>query len=90
MDVRNQTDNKTGSYGASKTVSLPFAGGELPVTVRSFYNGNGEYNYYVTLKKADGTEVPMRSSSKTGNGWFSSIDHLIADFDKNIQNKQLE
>lgn len=89
MDIRNNIDPQTGEYGPSKQVKIPIPGGSLPVTVRSFYRGDGEYDYYVTLKKADGTEVPMKSSSST-NGFFDSIDQFIQDFDKNLENKQFE
>lgn len=89
MDVRNNIDPQTGDYGPTKQVKVPIPGGSLPVNVRSFYRGNGEYDYYVTLTKADGTEVPMKSSGST-NGFFDSIDQFIDDLDKNLANKQFE
>ena len=89
MDIRNNIDPQTNEYGPAKQVKLPIPGGSLPVKVRSFYRGDGEYDYYVTLMKADGTEVPMKSSGST-NGFFDSVDQFIEDFDKNLQNKQFE
>lgn len=88
MDIRNQIDPQTGEYGPAKTVDIPVPGGSLKTIVRSFYKGNGEYDYYVTLRKADGTEVPMKSSGST-NGFFDSIDHFIEDFNSNLQNQQM-
>lgn len=88
MDIRNQIDPQTGEYGPAKTVDIPIPGGSLKTKVRSFYRGSGEYDYYVTFKKADGTEVPMKSSGNT-NGFFDSIDHFIEDFNKNYQNQKM-
>jgi hypothetical protein len=89
MDIRNGINPQTGEYGPAKTVQIPVPGGSVPVTVRSFYRGDGEYDYYVTLKKSDGTEVPMKSSGST-NGFFDSIDQFIQDFNQNYQNKTFD
>lgn len=88
MDIRNQIDPQTGDYGPTKSVDIPVPGGAVKTLVRSFYRGNGDYDYYVTFKKADGTEVPMKSSGST-NGFFDSIDHFIEDFNTNYQNQQM-
>jgi hypothetical protein len=88
MDIRNQIDPQTNEYGPVKTVNLPVPGGFLKAHVRSIYKGSGEYDYYVTYKKSDGTEVPMKSSGST-NGFFDSIDHFIEDFNTNYQNQKM-
>lgn len=88
MDIRNQVDPQTGEYGPAKIVDIPVPTGSIKTVVRSFYKGAGEYDYYVTLKKQDGTEVPMKSSGAT-NGFFDSIDHFIEDFNTNYQNQQM-
>lgn len=88
MDIRNQIDPQSGEYGPAKMVDIPVPGGSIKTLVRSFYRGAGEYDYYVTFKKADGTEVPMKSSGST-NGFFDSIDHFIEDFNTNYQNQQM-
>jgi hypothetical protein len=88
MDIRNQIDPQTNEYGPAKTVDIPVSGGSIKTVVRSFYRGAGEYDYYVTFKKADGTEVPMKSSSST-NGFFDSIDQFIDDFNTNYQNQKM-
>lgn len=88
MDVRNNISPQTGDYGPSKVVEIPVPGGSIKTNVKSFYRGDGNYDYYVTLKKADGTEVPMKSSGSV-NGFFDSIDQFIDDLDKNLQNQQL-
>lgn len=87
IGIRNQVNSTVGDYGPVKDVVLPIPGGTVPVTVRSFDRGGGEYDYYVTLKQADGSEVPMRSTGRT-NGFFDSIDHFISDFNKNLQEKK--
>lgn len=88
MDIRNQIDPKTNEYGPAKAIDIPVPGGSVKTLVRSFYRGGGEYDYYVTFKKPDGTEVPMKSSGST-NGFFDSIDHFIQDFNQNYQNQKM-
>lgn len=88
MDVRDQVDNQKGQYGATKSVLIPLPNGnEFPVKVKSFYNSDGEYDYYITIPQKDGTELPMRSTSKAGNGWFDSIDHFISEYNKNLNDR---
>lgn len=87
IDIRNQVNSAVGEYGPGKDIMLPVPGKNLPVRVRSFDRGGGEYDYYVTLRQEDGSEIPMRSTGRV-DGFFDSIDHFISDFNKNLNEKK--
>lgn len=95
QQIRNKlisvrADVGEGEWGLARKVTVPTSGGELPILVREFHNQGGNWDYYITLKRADGSEVPMRSSSDVGDGWFSSIEQFTNDLTKNVQEGQLE
>ena len=95
QQIRNKlisvrADVGEGEWGLARKITVPTSGGELPVLVRELHNQGGDWDYYITLKRADGSEVPMRSSSDAGDGWFSSIEQFTDDLNKNVQEGQLE
>lgn len=95
QQIRNKlisvrADVGEGEWGLARKITVPTSGGELPILVREFHNQGGDWDYYITLKRADGSEVPMRSTSDVGDGWFSSIEQFTSDLNKNVQEGTLE
>lgn len=95
QQIRNKlisvrADVGEGEWGIARKITVPTSGGDLPILVREFHNQGGDWDYYITLKRADGSEVPMRSTSNVGDGWFGSIEQFTNDLNTNVQEGQLE